>query len=564
MVGRYSRSPFRIGTTDCKVDEPFRYNNGFTLITGADWFIDGQLRFPHDPTYCDGTFRTVFGPSVPHNGRIYGATNENVALAIRRLTSVRCPDKPGVHEELCEAQCKFVQDPSTILFLEKIKQKWFLPLSTLTSVIDECIMHHADPHPKLRLRLQAFADLQSLGWLGDPDHIWLRKVIWKMKREEWAKFGKKPRMIADLATPASLLGFRHMELLKQAMASEVIEVGDGIAEFIKTPDPRVLERVFRELHSPSKRFYFCFFSDDACFAVHHQGKVLRFNLDISSCDASHTRALFDVLVALFPSRLQKDIRRLVRQCMAPLCLRATQDRTMRVKLKPKNPILMSGSVLTTAINNLANLLICFALSKLRDFTPEDIERAAASVGYIVTGTKPLEQFEDLQFLKHSPVYDLSGEIRPLLNLGVLLRASGTCHGDLPGRGPMQPRAEAFQKALLRGMYPHASFTLLDNMKATVQHASEIDLDLATAASIARKVVSTPGYSTVYPDPVSLYRRYRLDAAEQSSLENDFGHAGYTHCYNHSAANKILQLDYGLSTVEYSENVNVSGCYTSYN
>lgn len=520
------------------------------------------MRFPTDTKFVDGAFRSVFGYAVPHNGRIYCACNECTSLAIRRLTGVRKPDTPGLHEQLFTNQKELIEDDQFKPFKERLKEKYFKHLSPVFDPVHEAIEHHADPHQKRELRIQAFKDLVNKGWLGDPDHIWLRKSIWKMKRLEWAKHGKKPRMIVDLGTPASLLGFIAMERLKQAQSQEDLEINGGILHFCKSPDPFEMQRIFQELYSPSKRFYFVYFSDDACLAIRDGDRILRYNLDISSCDASHSPALFTLLRDIFPTNSQPLVDRLIQQCQSRLCIRATQDRNMKVILQPTRPMLYSGSTITTAINNLANILIAFKISQLTAFTPSDIEKAAAAAGYIVTGTEPLEHFEDLQFLKHSPVFDKFDNIHPLLNLGVLLRASGTTHGDLPGHGPFQARADAYQAALLNGMYPRATFQLIRNMKATVSHAKPSKLNSGDVLSLAHKVVDSD-YPVFEPTARSLYLRYRLDDGEISALERGFGSAGYACFFNHSSASKILEKDYGLKCTDYEALENNRGFEDSY-
>jgi hypothetical protein len=132
--------------------------------------------------------------------------------------------------------------------------------------------------------------------------------------------------------------------------------------------------------------------------------------------------------------------------------------------------LYSGSCLTTLINCLANILIGMAIADCEfpevcdPFIVTDILRASIlETGYIVT-MDYCEYDEDLQFLKHSPILTTSGHYQPMLNLGVLLRASGSCKGDVPGRGDLSTRFRDFQASLLQGMYPRSHCLVVDNMK----------------------------------------------------------------------------------------------------
>jgi hypothetical protein len=89
-----------------------------------------------------------------------------------------------------------------------------------------------------------------------------------------------------------------------------------------------------------------------------------------------------------------------------------------VEFHSDRPRLYSGSTLTTAVNNIACLLIALNIADLGAINKASIEGAAERAGYVLTGTDCLETIEDLQFLKHSPVRDTQGVYRPVLNLGV--------------------------------------------------------------------------------------------------------------------------------------------------
>jgi putative Ca2+/H+ antiporter (TMEM165/GDT1 family) len=364
-------------------------------------------------------------------------------------------------------------------------------------------------------------------------------------KNENAKVGKTVRLVGDLSTPASLRGAWITNYLKQAFAAEVISWNGGHFEFVKSPDQQTMERVFRLMHNPPGRFYFVYFSDDSTLAMRVGNEIKYFNLDISSCDASHTEALFIALKYLTPTLLHEDMQKLIDQCKLPVKIlsNAHLSRPKRVVIKFHSARLYSGSTLTTAINNLASVLIGLAISKLTVITEATIIEAAASVGYVITGAKPLNNFNEVQFLKHSPVFDTQGQIRAVLNLGVLCRASGVCKEDLPGVGDLVTRAKAFQRGLLQGMYPRAHFTLIDRMKATMGSGEATE---AAVASMARKVgdTSTAESYTVADD--ELYRRYQLTGSEIAELNDVLGTATTGHWLATSGLDKILNLDYGLN------------------
>jgi hypothetical protein len=314
--------------------------------------------------------------------------------------------------------------------------------------------------------------------------------------------------------------------------------------------------VFERLIDPPGRFTFVYFSDDSCLAIRTQaGKILRFNVDISSCDASHTKALFDAYVRIHPERLQADARKLVRQCEQPITVVDLNNKRRKVCLKPLEPRLYSGSTITTAINNLACQLIGLAISEATINCKEDVVAAAEKAGYIVTCID-CEDWHQLQFLKHSPVYDTTGSLQPLLNIGVLLRLSGTAKGDFVGcKGEsMKTRVDRQQSGLLQGAYPRAHFPLINRMKKCCEGGDTKKLSAKTARQLQAAIESRlelkvsfsgdEGHFSVSSEEV--YKRYLLTPLEIAQMDYDFALMGYGGHYASSATNKIFLTDYGLN------------------
>jgi hypothetical protein len=372
----------------------------------------------------------------------------------------------------------------------------------------------------------------------------MQSAKWKAKYEQ-AKPGKKMRMIMDLGVPASLRGAWLTDMLKIAQEAVELENNNFRFMFCKMPTYSRLKQIFDEM-AVCDRPLFVYFSDDSCLAVRINGRIKWFNLDISSCDASHTRALFDLLVFLFPDHMRDDIRALVKQCQTRLIVKSTTDPTKNLVLVPLEPRLYSGSTLTTAINNLANLLIGLAISECLDFDVATLDAAIRGAGYIVTGLKPLDVFEDVQFLKHSPTLDRNGEYQPILNLGVLLRATGSCDGDVPGRGPLRPRCETFQSQVVSGMYPRVITPVVDNMLSAVTDYGLFSDDKAQRV-YSLKAIEETGDPILYVPTESFAARYRLTPLDLSELI-DYSNLKYGQFYNAPCLQKILSCDYGLTTV----------------
>jgi len=520
--------------------------------------------FPCGAEIGDGTYRTIFGPSVSHNSVIFSNTNHNFRLAMRRLTGIRAPEIPGLHDQLFINQANFINTHQS--FLDNLQCSYEPYFEDYLGAELEAQLHHADPHEKKALRIQAWREMREEGINIDTESCWVNTVLWKLKTNEWAKPGKWPRSIGDLGVVASLLGFRLTNFLKEAQSKEGIEINGGNLVFCKTPDPIELRKHFKCLLDPPGRFYFLYFSDDACLSIRNRrGGIDRYNLDISSCDASHGPALFESLIRIMPPGLpREDMIRLVAQCSKPLRIVSRANKDHIVLLKPLRPMLYSGSTITTGINNLANLFIGLAISEC-DYTgelingiSEQILNAASGAGYMLTGLAPLEKFEDVQFLKNSPVLDSVGCWQPMLNFGVLLRASGTCRGDLPGHGPLRERGRIFQSSLLQGCYPRTHSSVLDAMRAACAPAEDILFEEITDL-LRFKSVFNPLFDPFTVDPESFCARYRLDAEEYSSLF-DFARTGFGECYNGSSVDKILAKDYDLHTTEFDSSIYLGVTY----
>lgn len=466
------------------------------------------------------------------------------------------PEREGFHEELFANQTSFINNHPHIISL--LQDTYLQHFEEYHGAEEEALLHHGDVHPKRALRLQAHSELEEECVNHDEENLWVKSVLWKLKKNEWAKPGKKPRSIGDLGVAASLLGFRLTNFLKTAQSECPLRINGGDIVFCKSPDPYQLKKHFDNLYDPPARFYYVYFSDDACLAIRRSdGRVDRYNLDISSCDASHSPRLFEMLVDIMPPGMPAtDMQRLVDQCKLPLRVVSHANEKHRIILCPKRAMLYSGSTITTGINNLANILIALAVSEL-DYTGAcnengvctQLVEAAARAGYIVTGCEPLEVFEDVQFLKNSPVLDIFGAWQPLINFGVFLRASGTCDGDLPGTGDLEARGAAFQRGLLACTFPFASSELIDRLRDALG-LGPITTTPSMLDSLSYKTDINSDYPPFRIETSSFCNRYRLDHADYSDLFNDFASMKFGYAYHGECVSKILLKDYGLTTTEH--------------
>jgi hypothetical protein len=478
------------------------------------------------------------------------------------MVAVRKPYHRGLgvdgYDKLLKTnQIEYFKD---MAFYEKIAIDMTADMARYANMEDDALLHYADSHPKQALRIQAWTELNESG--ERYDRLWVRTVLYKLKKDEIAKPGKPQRMIGDLGVAASLQGFMLTKYIKQYLADHPLDIGGGECEFIAKPDYFTMKELFHKLIDPPGRFYFCYFSDDSCFSFKHKGKVYRYNVDISKCDASHGPGIFSAMEHITPWTHRDDMCRLNEQCKLPIRIVSCNDKSHKIKGRFDGPRLYSGCTTTTIINNLANVTICRQLSRALTYInennvhPDDFEQVfenhIEACGYIVTGlgtADRCDEIEQLQFLKHSPVLDITGTYEPVLNFGVFLRASGTCKGDLPGKNttPIEDRASSFQSSILKGMYPRLSAPIIGRFKAAAGGMATLGSDKHFMKDMAYKANFSDAPLLFFSDE-ELLRRYDLDEVDFLDLAAFAGcKPGYGDATSAPFVDKILQVDYQLSS-----------------
>lgn len=506
-----------------------------------------KIDYTEPPFECDGTYRSVFGPSYDHSGMIYSNCNFNLNLASTRAFGA-IKNNYILTRILSLNQQHFITTHHTEL-VELRRQ--MCEFYSHFDMHEEARIHHADPHPKAELRKQAYIDATESGNMESKTWFEFRPN-YKMKKDEVAKHLKAPRCIGDLGVLASLAGFRMTKYMKSAMAS-IDYVVNGI-RFIFCPSPKyaALKRIFELIVRPEERGTFVCFSDDSCLGVRQpDGSFFWANLDISSCDKSHTDALFESFHYLAPDPDCADV--LLAQCKAPIkiypIVNGKMDRTDYLVVTPNGYFLYSGSTITTMLNNLANFNIFLSIAELDLITVGTLKRAASRAGYLIT-VEPCERVQEIQFLKHSPAYDVQGVMQPLLNVGVFLRSSGRCRGDLPGRGCIRKRAAIFHQQFTHGMYPRIDTPFINNHKGTETLTATIrqqrHLDRVIDTLTAYKVETEEEDPTLTFSTTEFFARYKLDALDEADMIESSQSSGYGWHFANDATKKILKLDYGLT------------------
>jgi len=502
---------------------------------------------------CDNSFETVYGPFFSNSSVVYGLSSHNIAKALIRQTADHNP--PGVNLPLNQ----------TLFLQRRCARRWQTALSRHIlnehdkqplSFEDEMILYAFDPtHGKYKLRAQAMLDFINLGdW---SSRTWMRKnMIGKLKRFERAKHGKYPRLIGDLGTTASLVAGFATKFFKKCIASFLYSPVRRCT-FIGTPSHDELKTGFKDVWNPVDTSGLVF-SDDSCFSAVCSDGIFRANLDISSCDASHTGAMFKFMEDCIPITTMKNAFVVARRQLScgqnnPFCiLDANKRKAIKLVLSTHennlyDVFLASGSTLTTAINTVANSLINLSLSRVnwRGVRLSDavqvVKERAMDVGYNVT-VDVCENLHDLQFLKHSPTEDYS----PFLNLGVMLRTMGHCFGPLPGNGSFREKAFLFDSSLCEGFKYSGVSRFTRVMTEKYKYCEPRFNSEAARASYH----SNQGVITMVSDDV-VCSRYGITIDEWVELCSLYKVSSVGECIRCSASDKIFSKDYGYGDAEHT-------------
>lgn len=363
-----------------------------------------------------------------------GASAEDYRMGVSRMLALRKPELLGFSDRLRSNQSRIaIRYRGYIHRFQK-----FLHHHLIVKDHEEAYFSWLyQPHAKRKLRMQVHnSDLSYLDLFSDPE----KPVEYKLKPGELLTQGKK-RGIGDLSAKRTQISAWCIAQLKEAWAVPYI-IGRSEARFIPSPDKNVLKDTFDWLMTPSLGdFRFVYFSDDCSFSVGAIDGVFMANGDISQCDGSHYDPIFDTLFEILVNSgtpVYHDALKYAFDALGlPLTMRNKHNYAEKVQYFFNSKRLYSGSVLTTIINNYANLLIFFAFCKrCKDFSlctrsqlSETYRLAAQDVGYIVK-CKVCDIPEDLQFLKHSPVLAHDGDYYPVMNLGTFFRGFGAVYGDL--------------------------------------------------------------------------------------------------------------------------------------
>lgn len=537
-------------------------NNRFTLIKpkGID-YLNGKITLPY--TVPDTEYRTVFGPVFCCDQNIIKNDAEGISGTLQRLLNKRKPERPGYHEELMFNQYQNVGGSRfhkrwVKRARHKISSAWVAQLPE----IQRKLWIEA-PHDKRPLRRGAEASIRNAGaqLAGKP---YCRSVEYKSKPEELLPLGaplggtypkqKNLRGVGKLSTEASLLLGYFIPFVKAMFATPFYHK-NGRATFVDSPQRDTLLETFKALLDPKLGVEFVYFSDDSCIAIRlDDGTVLKMNCDISSCDGSNFRPVFNMLHEAMSvgGLVQEDIDGAFRQLELDLDLilpkgpKHCKAHRFKPRFKNRGQALFSGSVLTTIVNNMANMLIFMAImnelpaQRTRETVIAACEQAAKNVGYSVTMEECIFD-QQLQFLKKSPVYNENGELEVVVNLGTWLKGFGTAKGRVPGRSKIdRQRERSFLSSVVHARRDWGDSewndTFQDKFNRHDGHAAKSE-ELRLHGRGTRVSLSQLGL------------RYGLTSGDLGSLLTMITHANRGSHLSHYVIDRIMEVDYGMGLVE---------------
>jgi hypothetical protein len=396
-------------------------------------------------------------------------------------------------------------------------------------------------HKRRLARIDALRTIDANGeYVADA---WLDWCEWKFKNDEYAKFLKYGRIIVDLGITASLQGALISDACKKHFGDKNIVLNDCLFHFVSKPSPEALIYAFSVLMNYTRyRLVLIVFSDDASIGFLENGRWRTANLDFSSCDSSHTSFMFDSMFAAFdfPDEFRNALSG---QIMANIKI-LNPDKNLSEKpiyLRPKGMYLQSGITITTLMNTYA-WYCCFYAMTYEMQRLEDVVDVTRKLGYITT-IDYCHIPEELTFLKANPVKcSCCDQYQPVLNLGVIFRASGVCRQFLPGRrkNSLRERATKFQSELMNGLLCGIDSPTLNKLNPRVTNKK------ITYVGAQSNNLHTQRLTHTYADE-ELFKRYNLTPDDIASLNVDLDSCTFgTVCYSR-AVSAILQKDYGFNT-----------------
>lgn len=389
-------------------------------------------------------------------------------------------------------------------------------------------------------------DWKPVGYTG------LENTVLNLKRET-CKFGKAPRLFMAYVA-ACMVANELPEFVKEFLDGDYF-VGNGSFEFSirvfakRRPDD--IQDFFRDAYLlPEGEGLIAIYSDDSCLIYRRGGVLHMYNVDISSCDASQRDFPFHLVYLLMGCFNKEMAELLVKQCMVPMHLEAQQEGACELKINVDGPFEGSGTVLTTILNHVSCYSGWWVFTELtkgtKNPTVTDIELAFATVGHKVSVTKCV-CFEDIQFLKYSPMFGENGKVYAVKNDGAILRNFGGVEGDLTHTSCNIPlsmwksmnwseRMECYLSNIIEGFKNEPSTPIMQALRTRFNRVvGPIEPEFHR--------MERDEVCNINIDVASWLRRYRCTSQDLQVLVAQLSHAEFGTFYSSVAMDSILTRDY---------------------
>lgn len=421
-----------------------------------------QLKLSKAGTYRR-TRRTVFGgPCFYHSARVFSVNPWNFQHAASRWLH----DKIGL-KSIAKRQRKNCSRSDLISLVREIGRH---AASHRTFPLgEEGVEQYAQQtHPKKAERLAALTILRKDGKIYDSSP-WIfnrfgRKtdVEAKQKPEEMMKGrvrpddpDKPPRMIGNLGPFAVLQGGAAVDEVKSSFSAGAPSRKDGCwvlngsrFKFHKSINMKDLFEMYNDDLSEGPRWDE--HSDDSLLAVptldagpYGTNRIL-FEFDFEMCDGSIGPSVIQLYRHFAPSGRESEWDSSISQLRHTACFGKGED---RIRLKPRSYVMYSGWAGTTLVDTLAGLVVFrhvmrgwkkMTTRQTIDFVMSRIQTS----GFKLT-TKVVRRYPQATFVKTFPCLGADGKYYPTVCLGTMLRTYGQKRYDLPGRGDIDRRAQAY-------------------------------------------------------------------------------------------------------------------------
>jgi len=411
------------------------------------------------------------------------------------------------------------------------------------------------PHDKRNLRMRVGKMLIGANVLGDD--VFCPEVKAEVK-DEFVKVGKPPRLFFSLGVEAPMYGGAWLALAKEDMKGErVIHMKTYVLylRFCDTNKPLDMSERFAELydrvHSSERSVTIDFFSDDMVVVGNLCGRMF-WEVDISMCDGSNGFGTFYIAAQrLLDLGVPREIvHGLLQQCMRPFRITNPANRSEYLLCQFLTCYLVSGTVLTTFVDNWASLMIVSAIAAAFDegvFCPERILDWVREVGYIVT-IEVRAEFEQLTMLKRHPCRATDGTWCAPLCLGAHLRGFGKimCQLDqsvVPNSTGqhIDVRARRFLCGVTSSWVNEPSDPVRDALRLAFPPAQDVNLPI----EFRKHYDPTATRDRRSLDVSSLCQRYNLDPMELLTFAETLQKTTIGSIVESRVLAEIYKVDYGL-------------------